>query len=155
MDVRLQPPRRRQCSLEPLLRRALHVGVRDSRGTYLVLHRERLPREPPLPAVGTDLLLRPRGCWPPSRGRRGAKASRTTARAGCWNSECTHSPVAREAQAWLEKTRARVDWYLARHMPPHLSPWDGPELYPTCPDFAPTELSRLRRQMSDLVLKLQ
>jgi len=32
------------------------------------------------------------------------------------------SPVAREALAWLEKTRARVDWYLARNMPPHLYP---------------------------------
>jgi len=65
------------------------------------------------------------------------------------------SPVAREALSWLQETRARVDWYLARNMPPHLYPWDGPELYPTCPDFAPTELSGLRRQMADFILKLQ
>ena len=64
------------------------------------------------------------------------------------------SPTARVARAWLEKTRARVNWYLARYLPPHLYPWDGPELYPTCPDFDPAELSGVRRQMAEFILKL-
>ncbi len=65
------------------------------------------------------------------------------------------NPTARQAKTWLEKTRNRVDWYLARNMPPSMYPWDGPELYPMCPNFDQTELSSIRTKAQDYVLKLK
>jgi len=53
---------------------------------------------------------------------------------------------AREAKAWLEEVRGKVDWYLARDMPPSLYPWNGPEIYPLCPNFEPKELSGVREK---------
>ena len=64
------------------------------------------------------------------------------------------SPVAKQAREWLDKTRSRVDWYLARNMPPSMYPWDGPELYPMCPDFDQTELSGIRTKAQDYILLL-
>jgi len=64
------------------------------------------------------------------------------------------NPVAAEARDWLEQLRGRVDWYLARNMPPSLYPWDGPELYPLCPNFKPAEFSKIRAKVIDYILQL-
>ena len=66
-----------------------------------------------------------------------------------------HNPIAGEASAWLQSVRDKVGWYLARDMPPSLYPWDGPELYPLCPNFQPAELAHVRRQAADYVVKLK
>jgi len=58
---------------------------------------------------------------------------------------------AQEAQQWLDQIRGRVDWYLTRKMPPHIYPWDGPELYPMCPDFEPSELAAVRAQLVEYI----
>ena len=63
--------------------------------------------------------------------------------------------TARRARAWLAEIRQRVDWYVSRDMPPSLYPWDGPELHPLCPDFAPSESSEIRRRALDFVLQLR
>ena len=65
------------------------------------------------------------------------------------------SDVAGAARAWMETIRGRVDWYVARDMPPSLYPWDGPEIYPLCPDFEPSEFSGIRARVIDYILKLQ
>lgn len=62
--------------------------------------------------------------------------------------------VAAEARDWLEQLRGRVDWYIARDMPPSLYPWDGPELYPLCPNFEPAEFSKIRAKVIDYILQL-
>ena len=59
-----------------------------------------------------------------------------------------------EAQAWLAAIRGRVDWYLARDMPPSLYPWDGPELHPLCPGFEPADLSKIRAKAIDYLVRL-
>jgi hypothetical protein len=64
------------------------------------------------------------------------------------------SPNAREAHAWLEQIRARVDWYIARDMPPALYFMDGLELYPLCPNFEAGELSTVRIQAQKYVERL-
>lgn len=64
------------------------------------------------------------------------------------------STVAAEARDWLEELRGRVDWYVARDMPPTLYPWDGPELYPLCPNFEPAEFSKIRGKVIDTILRL-
>jgi len=63
-------------------------------------------------------------------------------------------PAAREVKAWLQTVRDKVDWYLARDMPATLYPWDGPELYPLCPNFQPDELSAVRDQAIDWISRL-
>lgn len=62
---------------------------------------------------------------------------------------------AKEARAWLQEIRGKVDWYLARDMPPSLYPWDGPELYPLCPNFEPSELSEVRAKAIDYIMHLR
>ncbi|MFH0962929.1 MAG: glycoside hydrolase domain-containing protein [Planctomycetota bacterium] len=62
--------------------------------------------------------------------------------------------TAREAKTWLEEVRGKVDWFLARKMPPSLYPWDGPELYPLCPDFEPKELAQVRAKAINYCLTL-
>ena len=64
-------------------------------------------------------------------------------------------PVSIEAKSWLNTVRDRVDWYLARNMPPSLYPWDGPELYPLCPNFTPPELGRVRAKAEGYITKLK
>jgi len=64
------------------------------------------------------------------------------------------STVAAEAGDWLEQLRGRVDWFIARDMPPSLYPWDGPELYPLCPNFEPAEFSKIRAKVIDYFLQL-
>ena len=61
---------------------------------------------------------------------------------------------AKRARAWLEKIRGKVDWYLARHMPPSLYNLDGPELYPMCPNFEPAELAQVRAKALEYVIQL-
>jgi len=39
-------------------------------------------------------------------------------------------------------------------MPPSMYPWDGPELYPMCPGFQPSELAGIRRQARDFIAEL-
>jgi len=48
-----------------------------------------------------------------------------------------------------------VDWNVTRNMPPTLYPWDGPELYPLCPDIAPREFAEIRRRLIDFILQLR
>ena len=59
-----------------------------------------------------------------------------------------------EAQKWLDTIRGRVDWFVARDMPPSLYPWDGPELYPLCPGFEPAEFSEIRDKAIDYILDI-
>lgn len=65
------------------------------------------------------------------------------------------SKKAIEAKSWLDSTRARVDWYIARKMPPCLDPIDGVGLYPLCPNFAPEELSGVRDKATKYILELR
>ncbi len=65
------------------------------------------------------------------------------------------SGIAKEAQAWVKEIRGRVDWYLARNMPPSMFTWDGPELYPLCPNFEPAELSAVREKAATYVLAIE
>ena len=58
------------------------------------------------------------------------------------------------AIAWLETIRGKVDWYLARNMPPSLYNFDGPELYPMCPNFAPEELADVRAKVLEYISDL-
>ena len=62
---------------------------------------------------------------------------------------------AKEAAAWLEKTRGRVDWYLARNLPPASYPWDGIELQPMCGDFEPAELAQVRGRAVEYIQQLR
>ena len=64
------------------------------------------------------------------------------------------SQVAIRARQWLDTIRGRVDWYVARDMPPSLYPWDGPELYPLCPNFDPSEFSQIRAKAIDYILAI-
>lgn len=64
-------------------------------------------------------------------------------------------PAAHEAKAWLQTVREKVDWYLARDMPPSLYPWDGPELYPLCPNFQPAEIGQVRHRAAAFIDKLK
>ncbi len=63
-------------------------------------------------------------------------------------------PVAQDAARWLAQTKSRVDWYLARNMPPSVNSMDGVELYPMCPNFDQTELSGIRTKAQEYILKL-
>ncbi|MFH0962382.1 MAG: glycoside hydrolase domain-containing protein [Planctomycetota bacterium] len=63
-------------------------------------------------------------------------------------------PEARQAQAWLNQLRSRVNWDLIQGMPKSVYPWDGAEVYPMCPDFEPAELSQIRSRIVDFVLAL-
>jgi hypothetical protein len=65
------------------------------------------------------------------------------------------SGKAKEAQAWVDQVRSRVDWYLARNMPPSMYAWDGPELYPLCPNFRPSELSDVRAKAAAYIQQLK
>ena len=65
------------------------------------------------------------------------------------------STEARAAKTWLDGVRNKVDWYLARNMPPSLYTLDGPELYPLCPNFEPAELAQARTQAIDYILQLR
>jgi hypothetical protein len=65
------------------------------------------------------------------------------------------NPVAVEAKAWLQSVRDKVDWYLARDIPPSLYPWDAPELCTLCPNFQPGELSQMRRKAADYLAKIR
>jgi hypothetical protein len=64
------------------------------------------------------------------------------------------SDVEIQAQKWLDTIRGRVDWFVARDMPPSLYPWDGPELYPLCPGFEPAEFSEIRDKAIDYILDI-
>jgi len=64
------------------------------------------------------------------------------------------SAVGKEAAVWLTKTKSRVDWNLGRKMPYTIYPWDGPEVYPTCPNFEPRELSEVRTQAIEYIKRL-
>ncbi len=64
------------------------------------------------------------------------------------------SDVARQAMKWLDTIRGRVDWYVARDMPPSLYPWDGPEIYPLCPGFEPSEFSKIRAKAIDYIVQM-
>lgn len=64
------------------------------------------------------------------------------------------SEAAKEAKKWLDDLRARVDWDLGRDMPMSVYPWDGPEVYPMCPNFQPEELSQIRSRSIDAILAL-
>jgi hypothetical protein len=64
------------------------------------------------------------------------------------------SQLAHQARQWLDSIRGRVDWYVARDMPPSLYPWDGPELYPLCPNFEPSEFSHIRAKAIDYILEI-
>ena len=66
-----------------------------------------------------------------------------------------NAPAAVEAKAWLASLRDKVDWYLARDMPPSLYPWDGPELYPLCPNLRPAELGQVRERAAHYLAKLK
>lgn len=59
-----------------------------------------------------------------------------------------------QTRNWLDEIRGRVDWYLAREMPPTLYPWDGPELYPLCPNFDPSEFSGIRARAVEHITRL-
>ena len=59
---------------------------------------------------------------------------------------------AREAAAWLDGIRNRVNWNLIRGMPRSIYPWDGAEVHPMCPDFQPEELGEVRERVIDLLL---
>ena len=47
-----------------------------------------------------------------------------------------------------------MDWYVVRDMPPSLYPWDGPELYPLCPNFDPSKFSQIRAKAIDYILAI-
>ena len=61
---------------------------------------------------------------------------------------------AKEARAWLDEIRSRVNWDLIQGMPKSIYPWDGAEVHPMCPDFRPEELREVRERAIDLVLAL-
>lgn len=63
--------------------------------------------------------------------------------------------VAREATAWLDEVRARVDWYLARDMPSSINSMDGKDLYPLCPNFQPQAFGRIRRRAAAYISRLK
>ncbi len=65
------------------------------------------------------------------------------------------SAVAREASAWLDEIRGRVDWYLARDMPPSTYSMDGRDLYPLCPNFQPDEFGTIRRRAVGYIEQLK
>lgn len=65
------------------------------------------------------------------------------------------NPDNTEASEWLEQLRGRVDWYIARDMPPSLYPWDGPEIYPLCPNFDPWEFSKIRAKAIEYIKALR
>ncbi len=62
---------------------------------------------------------------------------------------------AKEAQAWLDGIRYRVDWYRGRGVPPAMVNWDSIELWPACGNFEPSELSAVRDRASDYILALK
>ena len=65
-----------------------------------------------------------------------------------------HHPKAIEASQWLDEIRGRVDWDLAGGMPKSVYPWDGPEIYPMCPNFKPEELPKIRTRVIDFILAI-
>ena len=62
---------------------------------------------------------------------------------------------AKEAQAWLNGIRYRVDWFRGRGVPPAMVNWDSIELWPACGNFEPAELSAVRAQASAYILELE
>ncbi|MSR64919.1 MAG: hypothetical protein EXS18_03960 [Verrucomicrobiae bacterium] len=64
------------------------------------------------------------------------------------------SAVGKKAAEWLTKTKSRVDWNLGRTMPFTMYPWDVPEVYPSCPNFEPSELSEVRMKAIDYINRL-
>lgn len=65
-----------------------------------------------------------------------------------------HHPKAIEASQWLDEIRGRVDWDLAGGMPKSVYPWDGPEIYPMCPNFKPEELPKIRTRVINFILAI-
>ena len=65
------------------------------------------------------------------------------------------APAAREASRRLAEIRGRVNWDLIRGMPQSVYPWDGAEVHPMCPDFAPGELAEIRARVIDYILALE
>lgn len=66
----------------------------------------------------------------------------------------SQSEIAQQAATWLDELRGRVDWYLARNCPPYDYPWDGPEIYPMCPNFSPGELAEVRAQTIEYIQEM-
>jgi hypothetical protein len=62
---------------------------------------------------------------------------------------------AKEAQAWLDGIRYRVDWFRGRGVPPAMVNWDSIELWPACGNFEPSELSAVRDRASEYILALK
>ena len=62
---------------------------------------------------------------------------------------------AKEARAWLEGIRYRVDWFRGRGVPPAMLNWDSIELWPACGHFEPAELSAVRAQAAAYILALK
>ena len=48
-----------------------------------------------------------------------------------------------------------VSWDLGAGMPKTVYPWDGPEVYPMCPDFGPAELPQIRSRVIDCIMALE
>lgn len=65
------------------------------------------------------------------------------------------SVKAKEARAWLDGIRYRVDWFRGRGVPPVMVNWDSIELWPACGHFEPSELSAVRSRASDYILALK
>jgi hypothetical protein len=60
-----------------------------------------------------------------------------------------------EAKEWLADLRSRVRWDLIQGMPKSVYPWDGAEVHPMCPDFAPSELAGIRNRVVEYILALE
>ncbi len=63
--------------------------------------------------------------------------------------------MAREAQAWLDGVRYRVDWFRGRGVPPAMVGWDSIELWPACGNYQPSELSAVRAKAGEYILALK
>jgi len=64
-------------------------------------------------------------------------------------------PAAKEARAWLDGLRKRVDWNTWHSEPPMRYGWDAPDLYSQCPNFAPAEFNAIRAKAHEYIIALQ
>jgi len=71
------------------------------------------------------------------------------------NEKALENKKAAEARSWLNSIRDKVDWFVARNMPPSMLFWDGIELYPLCPNFKPEELSAVRAKAAAYIMELK
>ena len=63
--------------------------------------------------------------------------------------------MAKEAQAWLNGVRYRVDWFRGRGVPPAMVSWDSVELWPACGNYQPSELSAVRAKAGEYILAMK